>query len=346
MTKRYVFFVNAAYCYGIYRPIQELIWQQGGEAAWFFVKGVTPKLDSNEMLLTNEQEVKDFNPDVMFGAGDWVPYYLPGLKVMLFHGMAINKRADKNDVHYKIRGWYDLFCTHAEKDTRRFSELAKQHRNFHVAKTGWPKLDLRHKYQQASSSDSKKTLFFATTFSPNITCAPIVADELKRISEEEDWKVIATLHPLMAEEVVAKYRSLISESFTFLEPEDDLYLAMAQADVMLCDTSSIMYEFMFFDKPVVTFKTRNPGNFLTDVNQVEDIFPAISSLAENSIEQLTAAQAMCKTLNEYNDGKASERVLLAIDNILTGNVPPLKKKKPINLLRKFKLRKRLDYWGA
>lgn len=345
MPKRYVFFVNAAYCYGIYRPIQDLIWQRGDEAAWFFVNGVAPKLTPSELLLNNEQEVKNFAPDVMFGAGDWVPYYLPGLKVMLFHGMAINKRADKNDVHYKIRGWYDLFCTHAEKDTQRFSELASQHQNFYVFKTGWPKLDLRHQYQQSVIKNNKKTLFFATTFSPNITCAPIVADELKRIAEEENWRVIATLHPLMDKDVVAKYRSFASENFIFLEPEDDLYQAMAEADVMLCDTSSIMYEFMFFNKPVLTFKTRNPGNFLTDIEKVEDILPAASKLYDDAETQLEAAQTMCKTLNEFNDGKASERVLTALDNILAGNVPPLKKKKPLNLLRKFKLRKRLGYWG-
>lgn len=344
MTKRYVFFVNAAYCYGIYRPIQELIHQRGDEAAWFFVPGVIPKLSSDERLLKDEREVKCFAPDVMFGAGDWVPYYLPGLKVMLFHGMAINKRADKNDVHYKIRGWYDLYCTHAEKDTLRFMELAKQHKNFYVAKTGWPKLDLRHQYKDAPYNGSSKSIFFATTFSPSITCAPIVADELKRISEKDGWKVIATLHPLMDKEVVMKYRSFASESFIFLEPEDDLYQAMAEANVMLCDTSSIMYEFMFFNKPVVTFKTRNPGSFLTDVQYIEDIFPAMEKLTEDAELQLQNAQAMLKTLNEFNDGHSSQRVLQAIDDILSGKQPKLKKGKPLNLLRKFKLRKRLGYW--
>lgn len=344
MSKRFVFFVNAAYCYGIYRPIQELIWQRGDEAAWFFVNGIKPALTAQEKLLHNEQEVKVFVPDAMFCAGDWAPYYLPGLKVMLFHGMAINKRADKDDVHYKIRGWYDLFCTHAEKDTQRFSELAQQHKNFYVRQTGWPKLDGLFKAPAPTDQTTKKTLFFATTFSPNITCAPIVADELKRISELGDWRVIATLHPLMDQSVVKKYQSLQSENFIYLSPEQDLYPAMHSADIMLCDTSSIMYEFMFLNKPVITFKTRNPGNFLTDINSVETLLPTMERLMQNASAQLQAARKICYQLNAFNDGKSSQRVLEAVDEILSGSLPPLKSK-PLNLIRKLKLRKRLGYWG-
>lgn len=345
MPKRYVFFVNAAYCYGIYRPIQELIWQRGEKAAWFFIDGVKPALTSNEILLKDEQAVKKYAPDVVFGSGDWVPHYLPGLKVMLFHGMAINKRADKNDAHYKIRDWYDLYCTHAEQDTAIFQALAKQHQNFYVKKTGWPKLDslIQQKNQSSNSKSLVKTLFFASTFSPSITCAPAVANELKRLSEEEGWRVLATLHPLMEKSVIDTYRSLASDSFVFLEPEENLYPAMLAADVMLCDTSSIMYEFMFLDKPVVTVNTKNPGPFLTDISGVDAILPAIEQLYVDSEAQRLAARQECKRLNEFNDGNSSARVLAAVDEVLSGSLPALKSK-PLNLIRKLKLRKRLGYW--
>lgn len=344
IQKRYVFFVNAAYCYGVYRPIQDLIWQRGEEAAWFFAKGIEPTLMPNEVLLNDEQAVKNYAPQVMFGAADWIPYYLPGLKVMLFHGMAINKRADKSDVHYKIRHWYDLYCTHAETDTAIFQDLAKQHQNFYVIKTGWPKLDsLIKQKNKPLIKGSTNTLFFASTFSPTISCAALVADELKRISVEENWRVIATLHPLMDAATVSKFHSLVSENFIFLTPEEDLYPAMLQADIMLCDTSSIMYEFMFLNKPVITLNTKTPGLFLTDIAQVESIFPAMQKLLKNPAQQLAAAQKECKRLNEYDDGNSSCRVLAAIDEILAKKLPPLKAK-PLNLLRKLKLRKRLGYW--
>lgn len=346
MSRRYVFFINAAYCYSIYRPLQEKILQQGHEAAWFFAKNTPVALQPNEKLLVNEKEVKEFAPDVMFGAGDWVPYYLPGLKVMLFHGLSINKRGSKKNAHFNIRGWYDLYCTHAEHDTNTFSQLAKKHKNFYVRKTGWPKLDSLFEKQNNHNEKTRtniKALFFASTFSPTITAAPIIADELKRISQLRGWKVFATLHPLMAQDVKDKYESIQDENFVFLPPEADLYEAMVQADVMLCDTSSIMYEFMFLNKPVVTFKTKNPGSFLTDVKDVRDVFPAIEKVTHDASEQLTAAQATCEELHEYKDGKSSIRVLEAVDDVLSQDLTQLKKK-PFNLIRKLKLRKRLGYW--
>jgi len=345
-TKRYVFFINAAYCYSIYRPLQEKIIQQGHKAAWFFAKGTPVALLPNETLLANEQEVKEFAPDVMFGAGDWVPYYLPGLKVMLFHGLSINKRGSKNNAHFNVRGWYDLYCTHADHDTHTFKQLADKHKNFYVRKTGWPKLDLLFKQQKDHNEKTPaniKTLFFASTFSPSITAAPAVADELKRISNLSDWKVLATLHPLMAPDVMEKYVSMQDENFIFLAPDADLYAAMAQADVMLCDTSSIMYEFMFLNKPVVTLNTKNPGPFLTDVHSASEVFAAIEHVTDDATTQLSAAQAVCKELHSYSDGESSLRVLAAVDEVLSEGLTKLKKK-PFNLVRKLKLRKRLGYW--
>lgn len=346
MIRRFVFFVNAAYCYSIYRPLQEAIRQAGHEAAWFFVKGVEPHLMADEKLLESEQEVKAYAPDAMFGAGDWIPHYLPGLKVMVFHGLSINKRATDNNAHYKVRGWYDLYCTHAEEDTRIFSELAQKHQNFRVQRTGWPKLDTLFQYRDETLHNSEsKTLFFASTFSPSITSAPYVAHVLKEISESQGWNVIATLHPLMAMDVVRQFESLRSDSFTFLSPEDDLYQAMAQADVMLCDTSSIMYEFMFLNKPVVTFNTKNPGNFVKDVQKVSEIFPAIKMVLDSGAEQLKSAQKICAELHSFSDGCSSERVIQAVIETLAMGREGLKPRS-VSLLRKLKLRKRLGYWGC
>ncbi|GLR64369.1 CDP-glycerol glycerophosphotransferase family protein [Marinospirillum insulare] len=347
MKKRYVFFVNAAYCYAVFRPVQEAIWEEGNEVAWFFTKDTPINLLANEKLLVNEKEVKDFAPDVIFGAGDWIPYYLPGLKVMLFHGLSINKRDSKNNAHFNIRGWYDLYCTHAEHDTNTFSKLAEKHKNFYVIKTGWPKLDpLFNSQTEQTKPKTKqaKILFFASTFSPSITAAPAVADELKSISNLPGWKVIATLHPLMDQDVVEKYLTMQDDSFVFLQPDADLYDAMTQADIMICDTSSIMYEFMFLNKPVITFKTRNPGPFLTDTQKVSDILPTLKALTKDATKQLSEAEQVCKNLHSYKDGKSSQRVLRAVDEVLEQGLGKLKRK-PLNLLRKLKLRKRLGYWG-
>ena len=347
MTKRFVFFVNADYCYSIFRPLQEEVLRQGYEAAWFFVRGLDAKLAPGEICLGTEEQVKSYAPDAIFAAGDWVPHYLPGYKVMVFHGLSINKRGTKQNAHYKIRGWYDLYCTHAEQDTQIFIELSKQNQNFRVAHTGWPKLDSLFKLKKNYTGHAKKekTVFFASTFSPSITAAPYVLDKLIEISKSEGWSVIATLHPLMDEVIVQQYKSARSSTFKYLSASENLYEAMIRSDVMLCDTSSVMYEFMFLDKPVVTFRTKNPGDFISNVNEVDDIFPALEKAVNDSDIQRSRAQEVCKDLHSFSDGESSKRVLEAtIAAIQTGNIG-LKPRK-ISAIRRLKLRKRLGYWGC
>lgn len=351
MSRKYVFFVNAAYCYAVFRPVQDEIRRRGESAAWFFSREVKPVLRADEILLCSERAVREFAPDVMFAAGDWLPYYLPGLKVALFHGIARNKRGAKNEQesdHYTIRGWFDLYCTHADADTARFEELAKTHRNFLVKKTGWPKIDplfhCRGEISRQNKDADIPTIFFASTFSPSMTAAPDMADVLERLSQSGRYKVIATLHPLMDEKTVLRYKSMQSERFIYLPAEADLFSAMVQSDAMLCDTSSIMYEYMFLGRPVVTFRTRNPGPFLRDVQQADDVPAALESVLRNASVQLRAARDMCLELHEYEDGRSSERVLNAVEEALDSGWSGFKKK-PLNILRKIKLRKRLGYWG-
>lgn len=346
MSKKFVFFVNADYCYSIFRPLQKEALRQGHETAWFFVQGLDIKLAPSESLLETEEQVKSYAPDAIFAAGDWVPHYLPGYKVMVFHGLSINKRGTKQNAHYKIRGWYDLYCTHAEEDTKIFIELSKQHQNFRVAHTGWPKLDSLFKLKKNHTDQEKneKIVFFASTFSPSITAAPYVLDTLIEISKSEGWSVITTLHPLMDEKTVQLYEKAKSSTFKYLSANENLYEAMADSDVMLCDTSSVMYEYMFLDKPVVTFRTKNPGSFACNVNEVDDIFPTLKKVVNDSKIQRSSAQKICRDLHSFNDGKSSERVLEATVAAIRAGNNGLKPRR-ISVIRRLKLRKRLGYWG-
>jgi CDP-glycerol glycerophosphotransferase (TagB/SpsB family) len=345
--RRYLFFVNQPYSYSILRPLQDEIRSRGDEAAWFVAGCSAEPLRPDEQRLKTVANVMAYQATATFVPGDWVPYFFPGIKVEVFHGMARNKRghsSENESDHYRIRGWFDLYCTHAVSDTAKFQTLAQQHQHFAVAHTGWPKLDpLMSKPvagRRKRADGELPVVFFASTFSRSVTAAPALVDKIAELAASGRWQFIVTLHPKMDPAVVQQYRSLAGENLRFVESDEDLLPILPQADVMLCDTSSIMFEFMFLDRPVVTFRTKMPGPYLIDVDAVEELEPALVKAMDYPDGLMSAARSLCDDLHSFRDGASSARVLNAIDNFLAKEKADLRSK-PLNLLRKIKVRRRL-----
>lgn len=345
--RRYLFFVNQPYSYSILRPLQEEIRRRGDDAAWFVAGCTTEPLLPDELHLKTVRAVMDYNADATFVPGDWVPYFFPGIKVEVFHGMARNKRghgSEDDSDHYRIRGWFDLYCTHAEKDTVKFGELAQQHGHFTVAHTGWPKLDpllsRSTPGRRSKHAGELPVVFYASTFSRSVTSAPHLVETIGEMAKSGRWKFIVTLHPKMDATVVEHYRALAGDNLHFVESDEDLLPILAEADVMLCDTSSIMFEFMFLERPVVTFRTKMPGPYLIDVEHAEDIESALQKALQYPQELMDATKSLCNELHNFTDGCSSARVMDAVEAHLVGKHGKLRGK-PVNLLRKLKVRRRL-----
>jgi CDP-glycerol glycerophosphotransferase (TagB/SpsB family) len=183
-------------------------------------------------------------------------------------------------------------------------------------------------------------VFFASTFSRSVTAAPALVDKIAELAASGRWQFIVTLHPKMDPTVVQQYRSLADENLRFVESDEDLLPILPQADVMLCDTSSIMFEFMFLDRPVVTFKTKMPGPYLIDVDVVEELEPALARAMDYPSALMSAARSLCDDLHSFRDGASSARILNAVDNFLAKEKAGLREK-PLNLIRKIKVRRRL-----
>lgn len=345
--KKYLFFVNQPYSYSILRPLQEEIRKRGDDVAWFVAGCTTAPLRSDEKHLKTVAEVMEYNAIATFVPGDWVPYFFPGIKVEVFHGLARNKRGhtseDESD-HYRIRGWFDLYCTHAERDTAKFQELAEKHRHFAVAHTGWPKLDPLFSQPERGKRELKEgelpVVFYASTFSRSVTSAPDLVEKIGELSRSGRWKFIVTLHPKMDAGLVERYRRLAGENLRFVESDEDLLPILPEADVMLCDTSSIMFEFMFLDRPVVTYRTKMPGPYLINVDEAEDVEIALEEALAAPDELMKAMRRLCDELHSFSDGKSSARVLDAVDRFLR-NEYLMDNPKPLNIFRKIKVRRRL-----
>src|SRR3712207_8780319 len=67
------------------------------------------------------QEIYDFKPEAIFVPGNIVPYYLPGVKIQVFHGYA----AEKKD-HWIIRRYFDTYFTQGPYFTSHFKKLDRK----------------------------------------------------------------------------------------------------------------------------------------------------------------------------------------------------------------------------
>ncbi len=345
--KRFLFYCSQLYCLSVLRPLQKEIRARGGEAAWFFDRDADFERfrEKGEVFYETVAAVKGYDPHVVLAPGDIVPDFFPGIKVQVFHGLANDFVGKKG--HYRIRGFFDLYCTRASEETRIFKEMARKYGHFDVTETGWPKLDplfrgevkdLRH-----DLGITRPIVFYASTFSPSMTSAPRIFPVIRDLSKKGRYHWLLTLHPKMPEAVVNQYRQLAGPNLTFFESHQDVLPLLQTADVMLCDTSSIMMEFMLLDKPLVTFRTMRPGPYLMDVRDEKEIEPAIERALERPAALMRAMREFIIQFNGYRDGRASERVIDAAEKLAVQGTGHLKKK-PLNLLRKAKVRRKLGYY--
>ncbi len=343
--KRYLFFISQDYSFPVLRPLQKAILSRGDEVKWFMYGDEITKsyLQVDESSLESIDEVIDFNPHAVFVPGNVVPSFIPGLKVEVFHGLPSTK-AKKNGqlYHYIIRGMFDLYCTQGESSTSKFKELSSKYGYFSVKETGWCKLDPLFPIEKRDSTLEQKTIFFASTFSPRFSKAKILYPFILEMIEKYNYRWYITLHPKMDKEVVSLYKSIVHENVKFVESVD-IIDSFKKSDMMLCDTSSIIYEFLTQHKPVVTFQTEKEEASLmnvTDINQLEE--KIINTLNNLDINHKNIKDEVAK-FHPYSDGNSSQRVLDAVDEMLEGkNIA--KRRKPFNIIRNFKLRKELGYW--
>ncbi|MDE3071410.1 MAG: CDP-glycerol glycerophosphotransferase family protein [Pseudomonadota bacterium] len=337
--KRYLLYGSERYALAILRPLQAAIRARGDEAAWFFDGPGAEDLIDGERLL-GVAEVRRWNPLAVLTPGNHLPHFFPGAKVEVFHGFDAGKPR-----HIYIRGFFDLYCTTGPRDTAQFQALADKLGHFRVAETGWPKLDpfMREIAGPLPPVRRPPTILYHSTFSPSWSAAETLYDEVRRLSRDGRWRWIVTFHPKMNPETVAKFKALQNEYLRFVENDNILEL-FPQADLMCSDTSSALSEFLLTGKPVVTFRNRRPGPQLIDIDTPAQFEPAIERALARPPELLQAIRDHADAIHPYRDGRSSERVLDAIDAfVAAGARNP--RRKPLNLWRKLKLRRRIGYWG-
>lgn len=342
--KRYLLFVSLSYSYSILRPIQTEIQKRGGDVAWFIEDGCPVFLTEKEKQLKTILEVIEYNPIAIFAPGNYIYDFFPGIKVHVFHGFDINKRPGKGD-HYAIRGWFDMYCAQGEKDTNKFKELSEKYKFFKAYKTGWAKLDSFFKPdgQLLTYKNEKPVILYSSTFTSWITSAPYLFEEIQRLIQKGDYSWIITFHPKMDTKIVEQYKALTKyDNVIFYEGSNNIEV-LQKADVMVCDSSSIIIEFLYLNKPVVTLKNTSPGNYLLDIDSPERLESAIATALARPDCLMENIRLFMDEVHSFRDGKSSARILDAVDDFVE-NYKGKIKKKPLNLFRKLKLRRKAGYF--
>ena len=345
--KRYLFYISQNYSYAILRPLQKIILARGDEVRWFLMGDqVADKfLKSTEQRLLTIEETIRWQPHAVFVPGNVVPSFIPGVKVAVFHGFDSGKvdSLGRSD-HFNIRDCFDLYCTQGPESTKPFQRLAEKHGTFKVVETGWPTLDPLFKPDDSviTKRDDRPVILFCSTFSPRFSCAEVVYDKVKQLSQDSQWRWLVQIHPKMNRDIVEKYKKLDNDNLSFVETDDVLPL-LKEADVMLCDTSSVLIMFLLQGKPVVTFNNKTNWPHLLNVNDVKGLEIAIEQALGRPPELLDEIQRYCTRIHPNRDGCSSERVLAATDDLIDNGLVGLKRK-PLNIFRNLKMRKILGYW--
>ncbi len=345
-------------------------------------------MKKDEVLLTATDEVLEYNPCAVLTATNVVPHFFPGIKVQLFHGFNAKKR-DMHRGHFRLRGFFDLYCTQGPATTLPFKELASQKGYFDVVETGWPKTDplftgnekfhpgrklditdvqnapftANEKYRPGRKLDTtdvqnapftanekyrpgrKPTILFTSTFTPALSAAHRLVDTFENIVRARpEWNWSVTLHPKMDQEITRRYRNfaLTNENLIFSDTDDVIPL-LKSSDVMVSDTSSIISEFLLLDKPVVTLNNREPGPHLVNIASTNEIAKAVEYALSRPLKLMKAIENYVKDIHPYRDGRCAGRVMDAVEARVQKGTSHLKPK-PLNILRKLKIRRRLNYW--
>jgi CDP-glycerol glycerophosphotransferase (TagB/SpsB family) len=341
---KYLFFVTKPYSFSILEPIQNSIFEtKSGTVKWFSASSAANFSCPGDQLTSNK-EVINYNPDAVLVPGNVVPHFWPGLKVQIFHGLD-----EEVQGFYNITGFFDLYCTTGPVISEKFSEIAMQKKHFLVKETGWPKLDPVFK-NEWDFSDQKDQLIkqyrlnpelpvvlYAPTFPPKYTSAPELLDAIKKLrSGKYNW--IIKFHTLMDESIQERYKKLENENLRVVD-ELNILPIMAGSDIMITDTSSVAYEFLPFDRPLITYKAIARKDKGINIQNPTELLLAIERSFNNPREFLANRQSCLQDIHPYTDGNSANRVLTGIGEILAAGLQKDLNKKPRNIIRKYQIRK-------
>lgn len=140
----------------------------------------------------------------------------------------------------------------------------------------------------------------------------------------------------MDPEIIASYRELCGDYCEVVE-EQNILPCLQAADILITDTSSVAYEFMSLDRPIITYRTAARQDKGIDIQSPVELAGAIRQSLAYPDEFSKSRQNYLSEIHPHNDGESSRRVVEAIESILELNPVRGLRRKPLNLYRRLKI---------
>lgn len=335
---RYLFYIAKLYSITVVQPLMDYLETTTDNEYVILVSEKVLQLLKAENIWQDKRVITDiregiaFNPDFCITPGNYIDFRLPGLKIEIFHGLGIEK-----DSHYVIRHFFDVYLTSGPVVTERYNKLQQKHGYFLVRETGWLKMDYIVNFPFESIREKlgydieKRIILYAPTIGKRTKSGVDLLPVLKEIIKDNEICLVK-FHELIDKELVEDIRQSQNDRIRIVDAYDItpyLYLA----DLLISDTSSVLYEIMSLDKPVITYRTKDRKDKGIDISSPAELRPAIDRTFADPGEFSPNRKRHLQEVNPYLDGSISKNIVRTLEKIVTDNELP-KKKKPLNLFRK------------
>jgi len=328
--------VTRAYSIPVLQSIYDFgVTLPGSKVAYYTLDEFHQHLPGDAVTLNEIDDVCAFNPDMVFVPSNFVHKKVPGLKVQVFHGLCEEKPG-----HYDIRGYFDLYCTPGPLMTKTMKENRKKNAHYLIRETGWPKVDqiLRPHNQTEVRKElnlhvENPVILYAPTFSRRFKSTSEMADVIRNVPRDDETWVIK-FHDLMSEEDRALFDST---SNVIIYDHHDIIPLLRASDVLISDTSSVVYEFMLLDKPVITVNAIARPEKGIDISDINNMRTAVDRSLENPGEYSKARMRIMKRMHPYRDTENARRAFEAADDVITNKLTASLPKKPGNWMHELKM---------
>jgi len=331
-----LFYVSKLYSVPVVQPLIKEAERRGVKIALFVsskVKKDLPREMSDLPVFTNLNSAAAFKPNFVLCPGNFVDFRLPGIKVELFHGIGVEKPS-----HYRIRHFFDMYLTSGPVVTKRFTQIQQKNKYFRTVETGWPKIDHILKYNTADLKEKydipagRRVILYSPTHSRTMQSATQLLPEIEQaMKPDEIW--LCKPHEFMSRSLV---NGIADKQQFRLITDYDITPYLHLADVMVSDTSSVIYEFMVLDKPVVSFRTLARKDKGINIQEPRELRAALDRSFLNPDEFSSNRKRHLDEVNPRLDGNISKGIIDLLSSV-DPEEPVGTRRKPLNLYRKLQI---------